>query len=341
MRVEGADGPVTLSVVIACLNAADTLGVQLRALASQPCPVAWELLLCDNGSTDGTVAVAERFRLRLPNLRIVDASLVRGAGPARNYGAQQARGEFVAFCDADDEVAADWLVTMTAALRQHAFVAGRFEKFRLNGARTLRSRPLQQQDELQSSEIGARLPHAGGGNMGMRRADFLALGGFDPQIRWLEDTDLSWRAQSAGIGLSFCPEVVVHVRLRSTFRTMYTQGRQYGVAHAVLEERYGRPEPVAPLAATDRSPVAPLPRLIGGVESMIDHVVGGRLFWRVGWVFGHRSHRPGKIGPAPRALPELSTVPTLPPTARSSTPDPGQTVGTPVSTGPIDRPVSS
>lgn len=340
MGIEGADGPVVLSVIIACLNAGRTLGVQLDALASQSCPVAWELLVCDNGSTDDTAAVAESFRPRLPNLRLVDASAVRGAGPARNYGAQQARGRYIAFCDADDEVAGDWLATMAAAVQSHRFVAGRFEKYRLNGARTLRSRPLQQQDELQSSDIGARLPHAGGGNMGMLREDFLRLGGFDPQIRWLEDTDLSWRAQLAGVCLTFCPEVVVHVRLRSTFRTMYAQGRQYGVAHAVLEERYGRPEP-----ADDAGPgaVEALPgrrRVTDVITSVVDHVVGGRLFWRVGWVLGHRSHRRGHIGPAPRALPDLSSAPTMPPAARTPAPA-QQSGGAPVSTGPIDRPVSS
>jgi hypothetical protein len=310
VAAEGSEGPVVLSVIIACLNGADTLTTQLEALASQPCPVVWELLLCDNGSTDRTVAVAEGFRSRLPCLRIVDASAVPGAGPARNYGVQVARGEWVAFCDADDEVASDWLATMTRALHEHRFVAGRFEKYRLNGSRVLRSRPLQQQEELQSSDIGARLPHAGGGNMGMRRADFLAVGGFDPQIRWLEDTDLSWRAQLAGICLSFCPEVVVHVRLRSTFRSMYAQGHQYGVAHAILEERYGRPDPEPACSVPPAEEAGTRSSTRVAVDSLVDHLVGGRLFWRVGWVFGHRGHQPGALGPGPRPLPSLTGVPT-------------------------------
>lgn len=309
VAVQGTGEPVVLSVIIACLNGADTLGVQLDALASQPCVVPWELLLCDNGSTDGTVELAESYRPRLPGLRIVDASGVRGAGPARNYGVQLARGEWVAFCDADDEVAADWLAAMAAALRAHRFVAGRFEKYRLNGARVLRSRPLQQQEELQSTDIGSHLPHAGGGNMGMRRDDFLAVGGFDPQIRWLEDTDLSWRAQLAGIGLTFCPDVVVHVRLRATFRSMYAQGRQYGVAHAILEERYGPPDLCAAGPARGGDPVAAPAGRRGALRRAagwtVDHLVGGRLFWRIGWVTGHRSHRPGGLGPAPRPLPGL------------------------------------
>ncbi|MDQ1286676.1 MAG: hypothetical protein QG622_241 [Actinomycetota bacterium] len=314
-----------LSVVIACLNAVDTLAVQLKALSSQSCPVPWELLLCDNGSTDGTRAVAESYRSRIPQLRLIDASAVRGAGPARNYGVQMARGEWVAFCDADDEVASDWLGTMASALAGHRFVAGRFEKYRLNDARVLRSRPLQQQDDLQKTDIGARLPHAGGGNMGMYRSDFLAIGGFDPQIRWLEDTDLSWRAQLAGIPLAFCPEIVVHVRLRHTFRTMYDQGRQYGAAHALLEERYGPPGVDEP--ATDVSPAARASRRPGRLKvawtHLVDHVVAGRFVWRLGWVMGHRGHRPGSVGAGPAPLADL--VPDVSVANASGEADPGAT----------------
>jgi hypothetical protein len=261
------------------------------------------LLICDNGSKDATVAVAISYRDRIPELRIIDASAVPGAGAARNHGARHALGTWLAFCDADDRVADDWLATMSAALAEHRFVAGRFEAHRLNGARVLRSRPLQQQSELQSSDIGAGLPHAGGGNMGIHREDFLALGGFDPAMPWLEDTDFSWRAQLAGLPLVFRPEVVVHVRLRQTFRAMFDQGRHYGMAHAVLERRYGATgpsiqqsssrQPSVPTASTRPAarPSAPLPRPAVALTWLIDHFVGGRLAWRVGWVVGHRSRR--------------------------------------------------
>jgi len=310
-----------LSVIVACLNAADTLGVQLDALAGQPCPVAWELLICDNGSTDATVALARSYADRIPDLRVLDASAHRGAGPARNFGVASARGDWVAFCDADDRVADDWLAAMCAALAEHRFVAGRFESALLNTGRVLRSRPLQQQDELQASDLAPRLPHAGAGNMGIHRADFLAAGGFDPQIRWLEDTDFSWRAQLAGVPLVFRPEVLIHVRLRSTFRSMYRQGRQYGLAQALLEERYGRPEAVEAVEATEAVevvgaveatgpagpvPPAPHPGLLARsrwtVTWLIDHLIAGRLFWRAGWVVGHRSHTPGDLGPAPQPM---------------------------------------
>jgi glycosyltransferase involved in cell wall biosynthesis len=226
-----------LSVIIACRDAQDVLGVQLAALARQESPVPWEVLICDNGSTDRTVALAETWADRLP-LRVVDASGIAGAGPARNAGVQEARGQWLAFCDADDEVGEGWLVAVCTALAEHPFVAGRFEGTRLNSARTLRSRQLDQQSDLQRSSPAVGLPHAGAGNLAMHRSVFLEVGGFDPAVRYLQDTDLCWRVQLAGYPLVFVPEMEVHVRLRSTLRTMYRQGRNYGASQASLERRY-------------------------------------------------------------------------------------------------------
>ena len=306
----GSDRPV-LSVVIACLDAATTLPTQLEALAGQPCPVEWELLLCDNGSTDASIAVAETYRSRIPRLRILDASAHRGAGPARNFGVGEALGQWVAFCDADDEVAGDWLASMCRALTDHRFVAGSFEPHRLNDARVLHSRPMEQQQQLQSTPIGTGLPHAGGGNMGMHRRDFLAVGGFDPLIPWLEDTDFSWRAQLAGVPLVFRPEIVVHVRLRRTFRSMFVQGRQYGLAYALLEERYGPPPATSaqqPEAGGQEPATAtPARGLRSGLATLFDHVIAGKLAWRVGWVVGHRSRWRPAVDAAPPAASPIAT----------------------------------
>lgn len=303
-----------LSVVIACRNAAKFLGVQLEALARQPCPVPWEVLVCDNGSTDGTIAVAERWADRLP-LRVIDASAVTGAGPARNAGVRAARGEFIGFCDADDEVADRWLEALHRALTVHPFVAGRFEAERLNSARAIRSRRLDQQTGLQHSSPAVGLPHAGGGNLGIHRSVFLSVGGFDPAVRYLQDTDLCWRVQLAGHPLMFVPDLVVHVRLRSTFRGMYRQGRNYGACQALLERRYapaGRPAGSPALGRELSAPCAELivepiveptagaaPRVathraLRGAVRLAGHFIAnrssiGEQVWQLGWHVGHRS----------------------------------------------------
>jgi glycosyltransferase involved in cell wall biosynthesis len=292
-----------LSVIIACMNAADVLGVQLAALAGQECPVPWELLICDNGSTDGTVALAQGWADRLP-LRVLDAGAVRGSGPARNAGAGAAQGEWLGFCDADDEVGSGWLAALCRALADHSFVAGPFDDTRLNSERVRRSRPVGQHQALQTLTPGIGLPHAGAGNLGVHRSVFQQVGGFDPTVRYLQDTDLCWRIQLAGHELVFVPDLVVHVRLRATFRGMYRQGHNFGASQADLERRYADAARElaarrAPGVQTDRGAEAaasgnPLVKSVRRVGRLAGWVLRNRVslggqVWQLGWHLGHRT----------------------------------------------------
>ncbi len=277
-----------LSVVIACLNAEQTLAQQLDALAAQACPVPWELLVCDNGSTDGSRELARTYRERLPVV-VVDASARRGPGAARNVGVERARGRWLAFCDADDVVASDWLATVCAALGDHQFVAGRFDYGRLNSRRVRRTRDADQVNALQRSGAGTAMAHAGAGNMGIHRALFRRVGGFDPAVPCLEDTDLSWRVQRSGAPLTFVTGLVVHVRLRSSLREIYRQGVAYGSAHAQLEQRYVGSDPAS----------RPVPDPAGGrrrgwweraTSLLANDPSPGRLVWQAGWHRGYEGH---------------------------------------------------
>src|SRR5437763_781538 len=127
-----ANRPLKLSVVIPCLNAAATLGVQLAALAAQGWEGDWEVVVADNGSTDGSQAVAESYRSRLRGLKLVDASDRRGQAHARNLGAAAATGDAYFFCDADDEVAPGWLAALAGEIAKHDFVACRYDNETLN-----------------------------------------------------------------------------------------------------------------------------------------------------------------------------------------------------------------
>ncbi len=299
-----------VSVVIACRNAAATLGVQLSALSQQECPVPWNVVISDNGSTDQTVAIARGYADRLPGLTIVDSSARPGAGYARNIGSRMTQSRLLVFCDADDEVAPGWLAAMVAALEQDRFVAGRFDAAKLNNAGTLRSRSLQQSTSLQESPFGPGLPHAGAGNLGVTREVFFSVDGFDPTVGCLEDTDLCWRIQLTGVPLVFCPDALMHVRLRSSLRSMWGQGAAYGSASALLEHRY----PTAP-APADHAGAAAAPRATArrSVASQVAALVKlifsqrslGSLLWTLGWHVGHRKWRPEQQPPTgPRTPPE-------------------------------------
>jgi glycosyltransferase involved in cell wall biosynthesis len=178
-----------LSVVMPCLNAAATIGDQLEALSRQEWPADWEVVVADNGSTDGTAEVARRYADRLPDLRIVDASGRRGSAHARNVGAHAASGDAVVFCDADDEVGSGWLAAMGRALKKHDFIACRLDLNKLNPLEISGTVRNPQQEGLQRVEYPPYLRHASGSTLGVKREVHEAVGGFDESLFRLEDTD--------------------------------------------------------------------------------------------------------------------------------------------------------
>lgn len=269
-----------ISVVVPCRNAAGFLGTQLEALARQHYPEPWELVIVDNGSTDDTRAVAERYRTRVPQLRIVDASERPGAAYARNTGARAASGLNVAFCDADDEVEDGWLAAVADALREHEAIAFRTDTAKLNGGAA--ERTIRQSDGLQPYVYPPYLPYSGG-TIAMRRDLFLKLGGFDETMLACEDADLCWRVQNSGVPLFFAREAVIHVRLRPSLSAMCRQARLWGEYNVVLYKKY------RPLG------MPPLPRL-QGVRNLVGTLrrfprlarrrTRSEWLWEASWMVG-------------------------------------------------------
>ena len=90
-------GAVTVSVVIPAYNAAATIAAAIESVLAQT-RLPEEIIVVDDGSNDETSAVVERFGPIVRLLRQANA----GCGQARNSGAREARGTWLAFLDADD-----------------------------------------------------------------------------------------------------------------------------------------------------------------------------------------------------------------------------------------------
>jgi len=227
------DSVPDVSVVIPSLNAGHTLGVQLAALGRQRTDRSFEVLVADNGSTDDTAQVVASFGGTVPGLRLVDASRRTGSNVARNCGAAAARGDLVLLCDADDEVADDWLERLASGLETAGGVGGRLERVKLNADYIAAWGAPWGQPGI-TTQLGF-LPRPLGANAGFRRSVWEELGGFDEDyVRGGTETEFFWRLQLAGHPLVDVPEAIVHYRLRPSFRKSVRQMYVWGRQHAML-----------------------------------------------------------------------------------------------------------
>ncbi len=222
-------GVPRISVVIPVFNNADVLGDQLRAVSAQAAGGHCEIIVADNGSTDGSRSVAEGWAGPAP-VRVVDASARRGPGAARNIAVAAACGELIVFTDADDVAQPGWLAACVAGLEQTDAVTGAVDFTSLNGLA-----PRGPQDP--SPPLGY-LRAGLGTNLAVRRAAFDAVGGFAEQLRVGEDIDFCWRLQLAGFGLRFVPGAVVAKRGRATGVALARQSIAYGQSDVVLYTRF-------------------------------------------------------------------------------------------------------
>jgi GT2 family glycosyltransferase len=219
-----------VSVAVLSWNGREHLATCLAALAAQEDPgVPWEVLVLDNGSTDGT---AEWMRAEHPEARLIASPVNLGFCAGNNRLVGQAQGEAVAFLNNDTRPRPGWLKALVRALAAAppdvAAVSGKIVDWtgeRLDFGRGVMTfdghafqldfrRPLSQ---AAVPAAGEELPFACGGNMLVRRSSFLDAGGFDEDyFAYLEDVDLGWRLWAGGERITFVPDAVVHHRSSAT-----------------------------------------------------------------------------------------------------------------------------
>lgn len=244
------------SVCIPTRNRRYLLAGTLRSLEAQSVgPGRLQVVIADDGSTDGTAEYLDQLAFKLPIERVSLPG--RGGGAARNAAASRARGDVLIFLD-DDQLCSSELVAAHLAVHQ------RFGDVLVQGLYPLAAGCNRRGTSLvyqwaQSRTLSALSPlvvggfwHVWGGNISVRRATWARAGGYDEQLPRSQDLDFGLRVAGLGVPFVFEPRALsyhVHSISAAGFRRQhFSEGRTMARLSAkhglpiggLLGGRYGR-----------------------------------------------------------------------------------------------------
>jgi glycosyltransferase involved in cell wall biosynthesis len=234
-----------VSVLVCTRNRCAALAQLLEALTRLVVPpeLSWELVVVDNGSSDGTATLVESFADRLPVRRIFEPR--KGISRARNAGLGAALGEILAFTDDDCLPAPDWLCAIVQEFGRDPDLAGIGGRVELHDPRDypMTIRTSRTREALTSAyQLPALMV---GCNMAFTRWAVQLVGEFDvtlgagTPVGSAEDTDYLYRSLLLGLRIEYVPDVLVaHNHGRRKLEEVKLLRRSYARGRGALLTKY-------------------------------------------------------------------------------------------------------
>lgn len=217
----------------------------LRQLARQTLPPSdYEVVVVDDGSKEPVLGPLTELAKSLPYPLHVESQQNAGAAAARHRGVTRARGDVVLITDDDMQVPEDFL---QRHLEQHPPGSRHVVLGRIDPDPAIDDMPLFERWYAHlHGQLAERLTQRGArgfnlytGNVSFRRADYLAVGGFDPTLKQSEDIELGIRLEKAGCAVRFCNEAyVLHGSDHTSFEKWLARAHRYGIMDSRLSERH-------------------------------------------------------------------------------------------------------
>lgn len=213
-----------MSVIVPVWNGASDIGRCVEALLRQDYPRdRYEIIVVDNGSSDATSAIVRNF-----NGVTLLSEPVAGSYRARNLGLSQARGQYIAFTDADCTPSTNWLSAAVKAAEDHpsaGVFGGPIKLYDADG----RSDPVCRAYENAFSfnqALYLSKGHCATANWMSPASQIRDLGGFNDELLSGGDFELSKRIGATGCSLVFVPEMIVEHPFRGGFAQLASKRRR-------------------------------------------------------------------------------------------------------------------
>jgi glycosyltransferase involved in cell wall biosynthesis len=219
-----------VSVIVPVFNSQQTIVECIESLLSQDYPnELYEIVVVDNNSTDQTVEIVERYPVKMTHQR-----LLQTPAATRNQGVCEAKGEYLAFIDADCVAAPGWLLSIIQPLNdpQVGAVCGHTMAYR---PESLVEQFFAEHNRLlvNDQEPFVSLLTC---NMACPKSIMDQVGHFDQHLPTIEDLEFGWRIQSIGEKrIVVEPAALVYHQYRASIRGLFHAYRRYGYSEILVD----------------------------------------------------------------------------------------------------------
>lgn len=231
---DGSDD-LAVSAVVCTYNGSELIEECIESLLSQSFDHSYEVVIVDDGSTDGTAELVQG--IDSARLRLIEHDRNRGLAAARNTGWQSTDGTIVAYIDDDAIAPQDWLQSLYEGYDEDIDGVGGYPAE--YGDSHIDRYEVTRTEVIYGKE-GEDVEGAGGMNMSFRRSVLSDIGGFDDQFTHIaDDADLNRRLLDEGYTLRVDPSIRVYHMFPRGIVDFARKKFKRGLGPALMHSKYG------------------------------------------------------------------------------------------------------